>query len=241
MAEDIHLDIDYDSMRANDHLGIIREAFRLRGRIELIGLKVSKIHFKYGQRVETKPKISCRNRKQDFIIIQLGKVKSAQEGKVLVMLLMALGKVCDLPQLSVDVLFKDSSNQAISTKHKRGTLQAKFEKELLNENLMNQLSLSSNDGQNPNLTRIQSDLIVLTVNGRIGEDAATQYCEATNTTHEELWYSFIELRDNLGYLPEEVPQELVLPSVPFEEYIEAIDSIYDGLCDECLNDREVVD
>ena len=238
MVADIHLGIDYDSMKANDHLGIIREAFRLREQIELIGLKVSKIHFKYGQRVETKPKINCRNSNQDFIVIQLGKVKSAQEGKVLVMLLMALGKVCNLPDLSVDVLFKDSSNQAISTKHKRGALQAKFEKTLLNEKMMEQLSLSSSNIQIPNLTKIQSDLIVLAVNGQIGEDTATQYCEATNTTHEDLWYSFIHLRDGLGYLPEQVPQVLVLPPVPFEEYIEEIDSIYDGLCDVCLNDRE---
>ena len=234
MAEDILFDIDYDSIKANEHSLIIREAFRLKQRIELIGMKVSKVDYKYGQYNETNPKINCRNRKQNFITICPKKPTNPQEGKILVMVLMALGKVCNLPALSVDVLFKGSKNEAISSKHKRGAMQAKFEKTLMNEELMKQLSASSSQQEISGITKIQNDLIILASNGCISQDAAIQYCEVVGISHEELWYSFIELRDEMGLLSEQVPQELRLPAIPFEEYIMAIDSLADGLCEECL-------
>ena len=234
MAEDICIDIGYESMNANEFPSIINEAFRLDRRISLMGLKVSKLDYITGHRRKTQPKIRCRNRKQNFITLKPTLPSSSQERKLLVMLMMVLGKTNELPEMSVNVFYKDASKGAISTKHKRGAIQTKFDDALNNDELFEQLKVSFNEYEDEDLTKIQNDLIALAVNNRIERDVAIQYCHYTNTTHEDLWCEFIDLKEDEQQYRDDLPQELNLPPMPFEEYMEAIEDILAVLCEDCL-------
>ena len=96
MADDIHIDTDFDSIYVNRPASIISEAYRLNQRIELMGLKLISLNYMSGDDRKTQPKINCRNDKQDFSILRPPSPDSRANRQALVMLFLALGKICGI-------------------------------------------------------------------------------------------------------------------------------------------------
>ena len=230
MTDDIHIDIDFGSIYVDRPASIISEAFRLKQRIELMGLKVSSLNYKSGDNRKTQPKINCRNNKQDFIILKSLAPESRANRQALVMLFLALGKICEIHERNVDVFYMGQNQKTtFSSKHKRGTSQEKFQSSLNNDQLLKQLRVPFEKSQSDNMTNIESDLLNLSVNNRISLDVAVQYCHSTGISYEELYNAFTELKYNLSINSAKLPRILELPPVPFEEHMEAIDSVIDVL------------
>ena len=240
MAEDIKIDIDFDSMYVDRPTSIISEAYRLKKRIELMGLKIASLKYTSANHIQKQPKINCRNTSNDFIILLPDSPDSGSKRNALVMLFFALGKICGIPAKNVDVFYKGhGSKNSFSSKHKRGPSQEKFEKFLKNDQLLDQLRVSFEGSQSANLTEIESDLLNLAVNNRISQDAAVQYCNSTGISHKELYYIFSELKYNDSISPTRLPRVLELPDVPFDVHMGEINSIIDELDSE-FEGREVV-
>tara|TARA_B100001750_G_scaffold205236_1_gene182153 strand:- start:690 stop:1466 length:777 start_codon:yes stop_codon:yes gene_type:complete len=230
MAEDIHIDIDFDSMYVDRPASIISEAYSLKQRIELMGLKVSSLNYMSGDIRKKQPKINCRNTKQDFIVLLPHSPDSRPNRQALVMLFLALGKICGIHARNVDVFYKGHDQKTtFSSKHKRGPSQEKFEKSLNNDQLLNQLRAPFERSQSVNLTKIESDLLNLSVNNRISQDVAVQYCYSTGISHQELYFEFSELKYNDSISPARLPRVLELPAVPFDVHMGEINSIIDDL------------
>ena len=229
MSEDVGIDIDYEVMKADSHSSIILEAFRVKNRIALLGLRVSSISYKDGDILGTAAKINCRNNKQDFIELLPERPANKSEKRTLAMLLMSLGKICDLHPRNVDIFYKGKTQDSIiTTKHKRGEGQEKFEKSLNNKKLMNQLGRRSRKGKK-NLSQIENDLLNLTVNNRINRDVAMQYCESRGVSYDEIYHTFIELHFNQEISPKDLPTDLDLPDIPFAQHAEEVNAIIDDL------------
>jgi hypothetical protein len=230
MADDIHIDTDFDSIYVNRPASIISEAYRLNQRIELMGLKLISLNYMSGDDRKTQPKINCRNDKQDFIILRPPSPDSRANRQALVMLFLALGKICGIHDRHVDVFYMGQNQKTtFSSKHKRGASQEKFQKSLNNDQLMKQLRAPFEKSQYDNLTKTESDLLNLSVNNRISLDVAVQYCHSTGISHEELYDAFTELKYNVSISPAKLPRDLELPTVSFEEHMEAINSVIDEL------------
>jgi len=230
MADDIEIEIDFDLMYVDRHATIILEAYRLKQRIDLLGLRVSGISYRTGESMKTLPRINCRNKRQDFIILKPRPPDSRADRRALVMLFLALGKICEIHASNVDVFYGDRGQKpSISSKHKRGTLQRKFEKSLNNETLLSQIGARFKELHYDNLTDIENDLLKLTVNNRISEDVAVQYCQSTGISHEDLHNAFIGLQFGKSISQEEMPRGLELPPVPFAEHMEKIEDLFEDL------------